>query len=391
MDKKKKNNLYDFDYELEKEEKDKKKKAKKKKADAKSASNKKSKHSKEEGGQATKKKKYDDEIIIGVTQYPEKKPEASKKSKDKNKKNTSKNTENKRASKAKNKTENKNTYNNKNRTTQKNRDEISQALTINVPRNIINKQNTIENEKAIKRKNKILKSIAIILLIIVAVTFAMVSPLFNLQNITITGNEQISKEEITSLSGITLEENIFRINNLKLIENITQNAYINEVTIHKKLPNTIEISVIERKPSYMLQYGNGYVYLNNQGYMLEISSIKKALPIIIGTTTSKEDYKAGNRLNEEDLKKLSTVIKITNAAQNSEIANLITTIDITDTDNYTLYLETENKTVYLGDCSNLETRMLFVAAILEKEKDIKGEVFVNMNLNTDAPYFRESV
>ena len=59
--------------------------------------------------------------------------------------------------------------------------------------------------------------------------------------------------------------------------------------------------------------------------------------------------------------------------------------------NYTLFLETEKKTAYLGDCSNLETRMLFLVGILEKEKENPGEIFINMNLNTDDAYFRESV
>ena len=151
------------------------------------------------------------------------------------------------------------------------------------------------------------------------------------------------------------------------------------------------IKVTEREPSFMLEYGNGYVYINNQGYMLEISSIKKDLPILIGTSTSKEDYKDGNRLNEEDLTKLGTVIKIMRAAQANEIDKLITKIDISNSDNYTLYLETERKVAYLGDCSNLETRMLFLVGILDKEKENQGEIFINMNLNTDDAYFRESV
>ena len=73
------------------------------------------------------------------------------------------------------------------------------------------------------------------------------------------------------------------------------------------------------------------------------------------------------------------------------ITNLITTIDISDSDNYTLYLESEKKTAYLGDCSKLETRMLYLVGILEKEKNVEGEIFVNMNLNTDNAFFRESV
>ena len=187
----------------------------------------------------------------------------------------------------------------------------------------------------------------------------------------------------------TIQKRIQRLKDLE--NNIKENAYINTVKVSKKIPDRIHIEVEEREASYMLEYGNGFVYVNNQGYMLEISSIKKELPILIGISTSKEDYKAGNRLNEEDLIKLGTVIKIMNSAQTNGIASLITKIDISNENNYTLFLETERKTAYLGDCSNLETRMLFLVGILEKEKENPGEIFINMNLNTDDAYFRESV
>lgn len=333
-------NLYDFDYESEKEKKSKKKK----KADKKSASK------AEKNGQAKKKKKYEDEIIIGVTRLPDKKKEGTpKKEKKRNtKKQTSKTP----------KQENKNINN-----------------------------EPIKNKKG--KKIKIL--IIIILLVLIAIIAAMLSPLFNIKSIKVVGNSILQSEEIISLSGISLEENIFKVRKLKTIDNIKQNAYINDVAIHKKLPNTIEIQVKERRPSFMLEYGNGYVYLNNQGYMLEISSIKKEIPILLGTTTSKENYKQGNRLNTEDLQKLGTAIKIMSVAQTHNIANLITTIDITNSEDYKLRLEQEKKTVYLGDCSYLETRIASLLSILNNEKDIEGEVFINMNINVRKPYFRESI
>ena len=73
------------------------------------------------------------------------------------------------------------------------------------------------------------------------------------------------------------------------------------------------------------------------------------------------------------------------------MANIITKIDIKDTNNYILYFETEQKVAYLGDCSYLEARMANLARILEYEKEKSGEIFVNMNINTENAYFRESV
>lgn len=334
-------NLYDFDYESKKE-----KKIKKKKADKKSASK------AEQSGQAEKKKKYEDEIIIGVTRLPDKKDIHNKKEK--------------------------------------------KAKTTIIPKKIIpksKKTKEIKNTKPnnAKPKSKKIKVLIISILVLIAIIAAMLSPLFNIKNIQVVGNTILSSEEIISISGIKTEENMFKVMKLKTIDRIKENAYINEVAIHKKLPNTIEIQVKERKPSFMLEYGNGYVYLSNQGYMLEISSIKKDIPTILGTTTSKENYKPGNKLNKDDLEKLGTVIKIMAVAKTHNIENLITTIDISNSDNYTLRLEQEKKTVYLGDCSYLETRMSSLMSILENEKDIEGEIFINMNINTRKPYFRESI
>lgn len=363
--------LYDFDSEL----KDKKKaKMNNKKADNKSASKKKKRNKEklyDKNGQEPQNKKYDDEIIIGVTRYPEKNNLEHKKSKNKKQNNAKESIPKRR----------------------KNKINIEQ-YNVDINDQIMVEKETQKSTNKVKNKKKTTKIIKIILLLVLivgAMVFALLSPIFNIQNIEIVGNEQITKEEIKSLSGIQMNDNIFKVRNKKVYNNIKQNAYIRDVKIHKILPNKIKLEIEERKPSYMLEYGNGYVYVNKQGYMLEISSIKKELPILIGTSTSKEDYKDGNRLNEEDLVKLGIVIKIMDAAQSNEIEKLITKIDVANPDNYTLYLETERKVAYLGDCSNLETRMLFLVGILDKEKDSAGEIFINMNLNTDDAFFRESV
>lgn len=362
-----KNKLYDFDYESKSE---KKFKAKKKKADEKSVSKKKKETKnalkEQKRGQETKKKKYDDEIIIGVTRLPEKE-NIKKDKKSINRKTKEKETKRRKNSKS---------------IEQYNVSKSNKTQIENIP---------IGNAEFSKRKNKIIKMILLLILIILAITFALLSPIFKIQNIEVIGNKHISKEELKSLSGIQNGENIFKVNTISAMNNIKKNAYVSEVQIHKRLPNAIQINVNEREPSYMLEYGNGYVYINNQGYMLEISSIKKEIPILSGISTSKEDYKDENRLNEEDLIKLEMVIKIMAAAKNNGIAQLISKIDIGDTSNYTLYLEKEKKVAYLGDCSNLETRMLFLVGILNKEKENSGEIFINMNLNTDNAYFRESV
>ena len=101
--------------------------------------------------------------------------------------------------------------------------------------------------------------------------------------------------------------------------------------------------------------------------------------------------KCGKRLQTEDLEKLPILAKVMELAQTNEIESLITRIDIADKENIKLIFETEEKIAYIGDGSNLITKILNIKVILEKEQGKAGEIFVNMDLNKEDPMFRERV
>ena len=171
-------------------------------------------------------------------------------------------------------------------------------------------------------------------------------------------------------------------------ENIKKNAYIEDVQVYRMLPDKIEIEVKERKASFMLDLNGKYAYINNQGYILEITKENIYLPIITGYSNNQEIIE-GNRLEEKDLKSLEKVISIMESANNNQIAELITKIDIADDTNFILTLENEQKKVYLGDASDISTRMYYLKGILQDKKGKQGEAFIDGNLNTDRVFFRE--
>ena len=250
------------------------------------------------------------------------------------------------------------------------------------------------SEKQIRKRKvifKIFKIITILILAIVAVIAIMISPIFNIKNINVKNNNKLSQDQIISLSEVKINDNIFKYSKKNIITKIKENAYVENVKISRILPDTIQIEIKERNPKLMILYGNAYVYVNSQGYILEVSQEKLELPIVKGYKTKEEDIVAGKRLCNEDLEKLATIIKILNIAKTSEMYEKITVVDIEDSHNYKLILEQEQKTAYIGDCSMLEERMLWLKQILEEVKEIPGEIFINMNLNTDRPYFRERV
>lgn len=251
------------------------------------------------------------------------------------------------------------------------------------------KQEKIRKKR--KRNLKIIKYTFLLLCIIAALVITATSPLFDIKKITVEGNNKITSEEIISLSQININENTYKTNMYKAEQKMLENPYIRSVKIQRKLPSEVLITVKERKATYMIEYGSGYVYINNQGYILEISSEKIDVPIIQGAETGAEEFIPGNRLYTEDLEKMSVVIRIMEVASNNDIANLITRIDIENEQNYKILFESEEKVAYIGDGTDLSTKILSIKSILEKEKGIAGEIFVDMDLKNNYPTFRQNV
>ena len=258
------------------------------------------------------------------------------------------------------------------------------------------KQKMSKKQRQILKKKKriklMLKFTALLIIIIAGIIFALVSPIFNIKEIDVSNNEQIKTETIVSLSQLNLGQNIFKFNKNKVNKNIKTNAYIESVEIKRKLPNKVQIQIEERKQEYNVEFLNGYAYINNQGYILQISEEKQALATIQGISTPDEQIVEGNRLNSEDLEKLEVIIQIMNICKNYELDSKITNIDISTKDEYTLYLEEEKKTIYLGDKSNLSNKMLYVQVIIEENRGKEGAIFVNGDLNNNfKPRFKEKV
>lgn len=357
----------------------------------------------------------DNEIIIGIKTLPEPKIQKQKKVSNKKKvinKNTRNSVKNKKKTSEKSKISKKEDRTNSLRTSSKTKSkkrvgkEDDIELRLGIEDELVKKKNSKANSKKkpkktakqqeiAKKKRKIIfkfiKWTTLIVLLIGGEIYFLLSPFFNIKSITTNGNDKITSEELISLSGIQLEENTFKVSSKKVEQAIKANAYIESVHLKRKLPDSVELQVIERKPAYMLMIGNAYVYINTQGYLLEVSTKALELPTITGFLTPEGQIQEGNRLCIEDLERLNDVIQIMDSANNNEIENLITKINIADKQNYILELKSEKKTVYLGDTSNLGTKMLYIKTVMEKEKDKEGEIFVNTDLSNKGAIFREKV
>ena len=260
------------------------------------------------------------------------------------------------------------------------------------------KQDEMKKEFAKKQRKRdkrikfFLKLILLIGVISGIIAFATCSPIFNIQNIEVTNNKQLSPETIISLSELSVGQNIFKFWKNDVENKIKSNAYIESVELKRVFPNKLQINIQEREPKFSVPVLGEYAYINTQGYILEITQNQLNLPIITGISTKEEEIKPGNRLNNKDLTELEIILKIISAMKENQLDKEVTSIDISNKNDYIIYMQNEKKKIHLGDGSNLSNKMLYVIAIINEEKGKEGEIFANGDLNQKFKvYFREKV
>ena len=219
------------------------------------------------------------------------------------------------------------------------------------------------NKKLSKKARKIRYTmlwLTILAIIIGVIVLVLMSDLFNISKITVINTKILTEEQVVQASTLQTNQNRFKKSKL------------------------IVIDIEEREATYMIKQEEKYAYIDNQGYILEISTIPINGPIITGVVS--QNITPGNRLEVKDLKKLDTLIEIRESAKAQNIAELITEVDISDDRNFILSIPSHKKTVEFGNGSDINIKILKLIEVLKKTEGQEGTIFMKNRV-----YFSEKV
>lgn len=264
--------------------------------------------------------------------------------------------------------------------------------------NSLNKENIVntkskkinkEAKKKNKKSHKILKIFIIFFMLIFIMVLFLLSPIFNISNIIVQNNVRVSSNEIISLSGIKVGENTFKYVNFDMADKIKENPYIEEVKITRKYPDEIVINVTERTAEFCLKLDERFVYIDNQGYVLEITSEDYSVPEIIGFKTEITNESISTRLYENDLKELQNIIEVYDCIKNNGIEDKV--VNFTVEDHRLVIGLVEDKLAYLENFTNINIKILSLKVILERTEGKAGEINLDGQGTDSSAVFKEKV
>jgi len=125
-------------------------------------------------------------------------------------------------------------------------------------------------------------SLALSIVFVIAVYFALVHPYFNIPSVTVLGNGRLSREEISEATG-ALGQSIFTVQPEE-VEARLRLTYpeLSVVRVGVYLPNHVYVTVEERQPVILWQQNGAYAWIDAEGIAFLPRGVIQGLVPVIG-------------------------------------------------------------------------------------------------------------
>jgi cell division protein FtsQ len=110
-----------------------------------------------------------------------------------------------------------------------------------------------------------LASISIAVLLSVAIYLALSLPYFRVPNVTVLGNNRLTRDEIESVTGV-IGQSIFTVQPSEVAAHLRMNyPELLSAQVNVYLPNYVYITITERQPVILWQQDGGYTWIDATG------------------------------------------------------------------------------------------------------------------------------
>lgn len=220
-----------------------------------------------------------------------------------------------------------------------------------------------------QRRRSLLRFFLITVIVFAFILFIFNTKLFGLKNIKVTGNKNLSNEEIIKASELKIGENILKLSLTEAKAKIKMNPYVEDAHLSRSSKDTISIEVKERLIAAEFFSDSNYIYIDEKGTVLENSkSYKEGYPLI--KNFDKTHLEQGeNFYNTEVGKSLEELItEISANGLVKEVQTIEKNADLEVTLNYRNGL-----VVQLGELKDIRYKMKVLNELMIKLKD-KGQI-----------------
>lgn len=168
-----------------------------------------------------------------------------------------------------------------------------------------------ERKRDRQRKQRIHAGIGIAIAVILAIILTFMTPIFNITEIRLNGNDTVSKEVINEHIGDLIGSNLFGTSISKIEQKMTALPQIREVKVKKAIfPARLEIEITESQPAAYVLIGNDTLIIDSDLRIIDDSSVfdTEKLPCISGVSVSGYELNSQLEIKSDEKEKALEVM-----------------------------------------------------------------------------------
>lgn len=228
-----------------------------------------------------------------------------------------------------------------------------------------------ERQKKAKKRRLIAWFIFIMILLVAVGVILSFTVLFPIKNLTFTGSNIYSSQQIMDASGIDVGDNLFNISKEKTLNKLKANLpFIETVKFERNLPDTLKVTVTDAEKYACYQVGNKYYTVSYDGWVLQES--KSPTENVFLVIAKGVKCKVGSALEFENEKTKEKIENIVNYLNKEKIS--IDYINVTNDVNLTVGVEKRFE-VEFGTENSLEAKIKHLKSTINSmDKSKSGRI-----------------
>ncbi len=204
-----------------------------------------------------------------------------------------------------------------------------------------------------RRFGRLLRGIIFLVVSAAVLGFFVYVPFFTLSEIKLVGAKYLTQEDILKVGDIYMGEQMFKLETDVVQSRLSKDLRIEEVSVRRKLPHTLEVTIKERRPLAMVSCDYGYLDLDRNGVIIDSYKSLKTMQIPMITGAAVRDLYIGDELDDEIVKKILDFLQ----RLDEETLNRLSEIAIVEADYIVMYSATDRPVqIRLGKLERLDEK-----------------------------------
>lgn len=242
-----------------------------------------------------------------------------------------------------------------------------------------------------RRKNPVLKSLIVMLIVALGGLGYLWFTVFRLENVRVSGNINKSKEQIAMASGLVKGLSMFTVNEEEIRRNLSMDHTLRLLGIQKEYPKTIHLYITEREPVAVFQWAGMSYVLDEEGMVLSESSnldVPLGMVKVTGFEVKNKQVPVGQVLAIHNRKQMEAFQSFMQELQLQLYVNQIRELSVYNPDNLFM-ITTNGMTIRLGTGQYAQAKVGAMRTVMAYLGQMEGTIgTLDVSIPQD-PKFRQ--